>query len=105
MRATTCHRRNVIQGWCFEDFALFPHLSVAQNVGFRVKDTALVEQWINRLGLWSHRDAMPATLSGGQKQRVALARALAHEPRLVLLDEPLSQSRRGAEGQLAMADP
>lgn len=77
-------------GLVFQDFALFPHLSVAQNVGFRVKDTALVEQWINRLGLWPHRDAMPATLSGGQKQRVALARALAHEPRLVLLDEPLS---------------
>lgn len=77
-------------GLVFQDFALFPHLTVAQNIGFRVKNPARVEEWIRRLELDPHRDAMPATLSGGQKQRVALARALAHEPRVVLLDEPLS---------------
>jgi len=77
-------------GLVFQDFALFPHLSVAQNIGFRVRDPARVEEWIGRLELGAHRDAMPETLSGGQKQRVALARALAHEPRVVLLDEPLS---------------
>ncbi|MDT8449682.1 MAG: ABC transporter ATP-binding protein, partial [Wenzhouxiangellaceae bacterium] len=77
-------------GLVFQDFALFPHLSVAQNIGFRVRDPARVEEWIDRLELGAHRDAMPATLSGGQKQRVALARALAHEPKVVLLDEPLS---------------
>lgn len=77
-------------GLVFQDFALFPHLSVAQNIGFRVRNPAQVEEWIDRLDLGAHRDAMPATLSGGQKQRVALARALAHEPRVVLLDEPLS---------------
>jgi len=77
-------------GLVFQDFALFPHLSVAQNIGFRVRDPARVEEWIDRLELGAHRDAMPETLSGGQKQRVALARALAHEPRVVLLDEPLS---------------
>lgn len=77
-------------GIVFQDFALFPHLSVADNVGFRLRDRAPAERWLRLLGLEGLRHAMPQTLSGGQKQRVALARALAHEPRLMLLDEPLS---------------
>ncbi|MFT4671338.1 MAG: iron(III) transport system ATP-binding protein [Pseudohongiellaceae bacterium] len=77
-------------GMVFQDFALFPHLSVEQNIGFRLADAVEAEHWIKLLGLESFRHSMPGTLSGGQKQRVALARTLAHKPACVLLDEPLS---------------
>jgi len=82
-------------GLMFQDFALFPHLSVADNVGFGLKGRSdekrpRVEELLQRVDLLSHIDGYPHQLSGGEQQRVALARALAPRPRIMLMDEPFS---------------
>lgn len=82
-------RRKV--GIVFQDFALFPHLDVAENVGYgRNIRPGRVEELISLVGLSGLERRVPHQLSGGQQQRVALARALAPEPQVVLLDEPFS---------------
>jgi iron(III) transport system ATP-binding protein len=93
-------RRRV--GMVFQDYALFPHLTVAANVGFglaRSRRPARVAETLALVGLEGEAQRYPHELSGGQQQRVALARALAPEPEVVLLDEPWSNIdplRRGA---------
>ena len=83
-------------GFVFQDYALFPHLSVRENVGFGLRGMTKPEraervaEVIRLVGLGGFEDRKPHALSGGQQQRVALARAIAPRPRLVLLDEPFS---------------
>jgi iron(III) transport system ATP-binding protein len=94
----TCHQvpeeRDI--GLVFQDFALFPHLSLLDNVAFglrsapRAERKALALAMLERVGLAERATDFPHQLSGGQQQRIALARALAPRPRLLLLDEPFS---------------
>lgn len=82
-------------GLIFQDFALFPHLSVAQNVGFgltgpKAERAARVAETLERVHLTPFANAMPHELSGGEQQRVALARSIAPKPRVMLMDEPFS---------------
>ena len=78
-------------GYVFQGYALFPHMTVLQNIAFaRVRAPRSGDEIIERLGLTPLADRYPSELSGGQQQRVALARALATDPDVLLLDEPLS---------------
>jgi iron(III) transport system ATP-binding protein len=83
-------------GLMFQDFALFPHLTIFENVAFGLKsmDRATAAQEVTsalkRVGLAAYRDAYPSALSGGEQQRVALARALVPRPSVILMDEPFS---------------
>src|SRR3954454_16344584 len=97
----------------FQNYALYPHMTVAENIGFALrmrkvkKDEARrkIEETARIIGLLDHLDRKPRQLSGGQRQRVAMGRAIVREPQVVLMDEPLSNldaklrgPRAGASG-------
>lgn len=87
-------------GCVFQDYALFPHLSVRQNIGFALHSGwrnpgqrdrhPAVDRWLGTFGLQDVADQLPHQLSGGQRQRTALARALVNQPKALLLDEPFA---------------
>ena len=82
----------------FQDYALYPHMTVAQNLGFALETARMkrpeirsrVSEAARTLGLEDVLDRKPAELSGGQRQRVAMGRAIVRQPRVFLMDEPLS---------------
>ncbi len=100
------NKRNV--GLVFQDYALFPHMTVAQNVGYGLRmrkhdkheSEKLVDQFLEMVQLAHVKDRLPQNLSGGQRQRVALARALVIKPDILLLDEPLGALDRKLRDQM-----
>ena len=107
LAAVPTHKRGF--ALMFQDGQLFSHQSVGRNVGYPLRlrhrstgDTrARVAELLDLVGLAGFEHRMPATLSGGERQRVALARSLAVEPRMLLLDEPLSALDRDLRERLA----
>ncbi len=84
------------RGVVFQEYALFPWLTVAENIGYGLSTTgmakdrraAVVERFVQMIGLGGFENRYPRELSGGMKQRVAIARTLAYDPQILLLDEP-----------------
>jgi len=91
--------RNI--GFIFQDFALFPHLNVKQNIEFSGnRNEELLNKLINKLSIANHLSKYPHELSGGQQQRVSIARALFSEPKILLIDEPISNQDKNNKTEI-----
>ena len=77
-------------GLVFQEYSLFPHMTLAENVAYATTDTAFAAELLDLLGIAHLKDARPRTMSGGERQRGALCQALARRPKALLLDEPFS---------------
>lgn len=77
-------------GYVFQEYTLFPHLSVHKNVSFAAAEEGEVERLLKFFGIWHLRDSMPNKISGGERQRCAICQNLARRPQVLLLDEPFS---------------
>ena len=91
--------RNI--GFIFQDFALFPHLNIKQNIKFSGnRNDELLNKLINKLSIANHLSKYPHELSGGQQQRVSIARALFSEPKILLIDEPISNQDKNNKTEI-----
>jgi len=91
--------RNI--GFIFQDFALFPHLNIKQNIEFSDnQNEELLNKLINKLSIAAHLSKYPHELSGGQQQRVSIARALFSEPKILLIDEPISNQDKNNKTEI-----
>ena len=91
--------RNI--GFIFQDFALFPHLNIKQNIEFSGnRNEELFNKLTNKLSIANHLSKYPHELSGGQQQRVSIARALFSEPKILLIDEPISNQDKNNKTEI-----
>ena len=91
--------RNI--GFIFQDFALFPHLNIKQNIEFSGnRNEELLNKLIYKLSIANHLSKYPHELSGGQQQRVSIARALFSEPKILLIDEPISNQDKNNKTEI-----
>lgn len=77
-------------GYVFQEFTLFPHLTIRENAAFAARDRQTADDLLKRLKIWHLREARPDKISGGERQRAAICQALARSPHVLLLDEPFS---------------
>ena len=91
--------RNI--GFIFQDFALFPHLNIKQNIEFSGnRNEELLNKLINKLSIANYLSKYSHELSGGQQQRVSIARALFSEPKILLIDEPISNQDKNNKTEI-----